>query len=1149
MPWGGAAAHPGGMHMRCRKNLRKLFVEFNAASVTEKPNTMLMKVKNALLALKDPATHPSLLIGRADVQANIANDVAIGELPPGATLASRYDDFVWAHHQVMMLGPNGDFGPNYAHRGPAFGPWHRELLKHFEAELRAAVGDPELCLPYWDWTKDRSAANTGFPFTTDFLGGDGAGPGADDEVTVGDFTLADGWILNCDEEGFGFLRREFGEDGPGLPTAQQVKNCINNATLYDSAPWGVNSAAATSLRNYLEGWVGAGDLHNAVHRWVGGSMHPGTSPNDPIFFLHHCNVDRIWSVWQQKHPSAGYLPDNTTPAASGLTRLDDLMSTFGRTATDRYFGVDVAPADVLNGKAITWYDTDLPELLNETGLTLSFVDIPEGLTSFKAVKFRVTGGRPVRFRITGLPAAPFDQTPMGLEFEANPVEADDFYYGYVWIQLTAPAGMVAPGSFDIHAYIVDEEGYYAATDNGEYPLGDFSVTVTATTVPRENNSVVLVLDRSGSMAAPAGDSSTKASLLRTAVSVFNGLMMPDDEIALVSFDDLIETPAPMQAVSANSVQPVLDGTDLEPRGLTCVGGGILQGAVELDSASHTNRSMIVLTDGIQNVPPDVEDLPAGTITNRTYAIGFGLPQEFDAAVLQQITANTHGDLVITGNISTDEQEFNLTKYFVQVLAGVSRMDVLLDPQGILHPGKPHVIPFQVTDADVYLDVIALCPIPQLLDFKLISPSGAEVTPATGGNFDYFEKPHVAFYRAALPVLPADPNGSHAGEWKAVLALKDREQLAKLMSDREVAAQIQTGIIRGGLPYSLIAHSYSNLRFDARLHQDSFKPGAAATIEAWLRAYDVPFAGQASVWADVTAPDGDNLTLKLDRTGDGRFSAGFPMAAPGVYACRVRAEGYFKSKDKFTREKTLTAGVFRGEPHSGANDDGPVGGADDVAGKGFWAWLCRIWVKFLEYCGRRPRKGHAVKAQRKVAVKLAERSSALLDVAKSREVERPVVRAMPKEYPKFAFPRVMRGMFARDADGNPGGHSHHREPIHDPDCTDPNCADPTHDHGGHDHGGHDHGGHDHGGHDPGGHDPGGGAGHKDHVHDADCADPDCPETEEHKHDPGHAHDAGHSHDADHSHDGEDPAKPAGGGKSEGFPRKVRRFNPPDEGGKD
>jgi tyrosinase-like protein len=570
--------------MKCRKNLRTLFAEYIAASADDKPNTALMKLKNAILALKNSALHPSQLISRPDVAADIANDIAGGMLGPGSTLLSRYDDFVWVHHQVMMLGPNDPNGPNYAHRGPAFGPWHRELLKLFEAELQNAAGDPNLTLPYWDWTKDRSAADPGFPFTTDFLGGDGAG-NPNDKVMSSDFSQAAGWVLNCDEEGFGYLRRHFGGDGPGLPTPDSVKNALA-ITPYDRSPWNRNSASATSFRNTLEGWVGARQIHNAVHRWVDGSMQPGTSPNDPVFFLHHCNIDRLWAVWEQKNPGAApYLPDNTTPAANGLTRLNENMSTLGRTATDRYFGVDVTPGGVVNNKAITWYDTDLPDVNNETGGTLVFTDIPEGLTSYKAVKFRITGCRPARFRIVGVPTGNFGLTSMGTEFMANPDDNADFFFGYVWVQLTAVAGPIAPSSVDIHAYIIDQEGYYAATEGGEYPLGDFHVTLTATTVPRENNSVVLVLDRSGSMADPAGGISTKSALLKNAVSVFNSLMLPNDEIALVSFDDLIATPAPMQAAGNGAVPPVLAGTDLDPRGLTCIGGGILQGSTELGLAT------------------------------------------------------------------------------------------------------------------------------------------------------------------------------------------------------------------------------------------------------------------------------------------------------------------------------------------------------------------------------------------------------------------------------------------------------------------------------------------------------------------------------------------------------------------------------------
>ncbi len=896
--------------MKCRKNLRVLFAEYNAASAADKPNTTLMKIKNAILALKNPALHPSQLITRPDVVTDIANDITMGMLGPGSTLVSRYDDFVWAHHQVMMQGPNDPNGPNLAHRGPAFGPWHRELLKLYEQELQNAAGDADLTLPYWDWTKDQSSADPGFPFTTDFLGGNGAG-NPNDKVTSGAFSQASGWILNCDEEGFGFLRRHFGGDGPGLPTPASVVAALN-ITPYDSSPWNINSVSTTSFRNTLEGWVGPRQIHNAVHRWVDGSMQPGTSPNDPVFFFHHCNIDRLWAVWEQKNPGAApYLPDNSTPAASGLTRLNENMASFGRSATDRYFGVDVSPGNVVNSKAIMWYDSDLPELNNETGGSLAFINVPEGLTTYKAVKFRVTGCRPVHFRITGAPTGHFGLTTMGTEFVANPDESAAFFYGYVWIQLTSVSGAIAPSSVDIHAYIIDQEGYYAATVGGEYPLGDFPVTLTGTSVPRENNSVALVLDRSGSMSDPAGGTGTKTDLLKNAVSVFNSLMLANDEIALVSFDDLVATPAPMQAVSAGAVPPVVAGADLDPRGLTWIGGGIQQGFTELGLATHTNRSVLVLTDGVENVHPYVSELPAGAITSRTYAIGFGLPADISTAVLQQITSNTHGDLIITGEITTAEQSFNLTKYFVQMLAGVTNMNVLLDPQGSLFFGSKHVIPFDMTDADIYADVIALCPFPQLLAFTLETPAG-EIINAGGPNVEYVVRPQVAFYRITLPVLAADPAGSHSGKWKAILALKSRAEIDKLLKNREFAAEVKKNAIGESLPYSLIAHAYSNLQFEARLQQDSLKPGAVVTLEASLKMYGVPFTDDVTAWAEVTSPNLTTVNLKLDRVADGLYSTSFTASLPGVYPCRVRAEGYFRSKDKFTREKTLTAATYYGD---------------------------------------------------------------------------------------------------------------------------------------------------------------------------------------------------------------------------------------------
>jgi Common central domain of tyrosinase len=44
-------------------------------------------------------------------------------------------------------------------------------------------------------------------------------------------------------------------------------------------------------------------LHAGVHAWVGGTMSDiATSPADPLFWLHHANIDRIYTLWQKTHP-------------------------------------------------------------------------------------------------------------------------------------------------------------------------------------------------------------------------------------------------------------------------------------------------------------------------------------------------------------------------------------------------------------------------------------------------------------------------------------------------------------------------------------------------------------------------------------------------------------------------------------------------------------------------------------------------------------------------------------------------------------------------------------------------------------------------------------------------------------------------------
>ena len=62
---------------------------------------------------------------------------------------------------------------------------------------------------------------------------------------------------------------------------------------------------------------------------------------------------------------------------------------------------------------------------------------------------------------------------------------------------------------------------------------------------------------------------------------------------------------------------------------------------------------------------------------------------------------------------------------------------------------------------------------------------------------------------------------------------------------------------------------------------------------------------------------------MPESGDGQFSAQFATTRPGVYRFRIRAQGTTLSGESFTREKTLTAAVWRGgdrvsEPGGGIN---------------------------------------------------------------------------------------------------------------------------------------------------------------------------------------------------------------------------------------
>lgn len=225
----------------------------------------------------------------------------------------QYDKYVHWHHEVMQpavlsFEPHDSNYRNGAHRGPSFLPWHREFLLQLEADLRSV--DASVSIPYWDWTEDSDNPTASVIWSDDFLGGDGVE--ADQwRVATGAFAQAHGkWsVPDYSEEGLPGLglKRQFGVSIPTLPTPDDLKLAMNEA-FYDTPPYNP-TPFTVGFRNRIEGFVTPrGDsrvkmpgsqLHNRVHVWVGGNMLLMTSPDDPVFFLNHCFIDKVWADWQE----------------------------------------------------------------------------------------------------------------------------------------------------------------------------------------------------------------------------------------------------------------------------------------------------------------------------------------------------------------------------------------------------------------------------------------------------------------------------------------------------------------------------------------------------------------------------------------------------------------------------------------------------------------------------------------------------------------------------------------------------------------------------------------------------------------------------------------------------------------------------------
>ncbi|KAI0056310.1 Di-copper centre-containing protein [Artomyces pyxidatus] len=228
---------------------------------------------------------------------------SFSQIPAVNASGSYYDDFVYMHMDLNIL----------IHSTGLFLPWHRWYVSVYETALKEKCGYTGTS-PYWNWSKDSSDV-----FSSDFfkdadpvsgLGGWGD-PNTDFRVPDGGFHA-----MPLSYPSPHTVRRNFTAQPFNTPTAPEPLKYANTSITPAEVSKLVNGWVGDyrGFQQYFEQFEGA---HSAVHLMMGGDLGgtcpdnapPGCTPgptwsaNEPLFWMHHAMVDKVWFDWQHKTPA------------------------------------------------------------------------------------------------------------------------------------------------------------------------------------------------------------------------------------------------------------------------------------------------------------------------------------------------------------------------------------------------------------------------------------------------------------------------------------------------------------------------------------------------------------------------------------------------------------------------------------------------------------------------------------------------------------------------------------------------------------------------------------------------------------------------------------------------------------------------------
>ena len=202
--------------------------------------------------------------------------------------------------------------------------------------------------------------------------------------------------------------------------------------------------------------------------------------------------------------------------------------------------------------------------------------------------------------------------------------------------------------------------------------------------------VMIVFDKSGSMGSPAPPvGRTKLKEAQDAAALFTQLVREGagDRLGLVTFSStatlaVAEGPAATTKPMLTGVPPFTTGKigAIAVGGSTSIGEGVGIGLLAMGSSTN-DRAMLLLTDGMQNTAPMIEEIEPSLGATKLNVIGFGSDADIDGPLLSRLAREHHGQFTraIDG--------MALRKFFGLAFGNIFEAGALGDPDFLLKAGQ------------------------------------------------------------------------------------------------------------------------------------------------------------------------------------------------------------------------------------------------------------------------------------------------------------------------------------------------------------------------------------------------------------------------------------------------------------------------------